>query len=153
MTKNKKTIVICSSASFYLQVIEVQKQLRNLGFKVSVPLTAIKMDKSNDFRVETYKTWIERPEDYKRKAYLTKKHFNKVVEGDAILVLNYEKNGKSGYIGGAVLSEMAIAFYTKKTIFILNGIDENSNFKEEIYGFQPIILNGNLDLIKKHYKK
>ena len=147
-SKNKKTIVICSSASFYSQVIEVQEQLKNLGFKVLVPLTARKMQKNKDFRVETYKTWMERPEDYKRKAFLTKHHFDKVVKGDITLVLNYEKNGKSGYIGGAVLSEMAIAFYHKKPIYILNPIDESSSFKEEIYGMQPIIINGNLNLIK-----
>ena len=85
--KNNKTIVICSSVSFYSQVVEVQKQLKDLGFKVIVPLTVKKMVKSNDFRVETYKTWMERPEDYKRKAYLTKKHFAEVKKGDVALVL------------------------------------------------------------------
>jgi len=111
VNKYKKIIVICSSASFYSQVVEVQKQLKNLNFKVIVPLIVNKMVKSNDFKVETYKTWMERPEDYKRKAYLTKKHFNEVKKGDVILVLNYKKNGKNGYIGGAVLSEMAVAFF------------------------------------------
>jgi len=140
--KIKKTIVICSSASFYSQVVEMQKQLQDLGFKVKVPLTVSKMVKSNDFRVETYKTWMERPEDYKRKAYLTKKHFNEIKKGDVILILNYKKNGKDGYIGGAVLSEMAVAFYLKKPIFILNPIDESSSFKEEI------LINKDLSKIK-----
>lgn len=148
--KNKinKTIVICSSASFYTQVVEVQKQLKELGFKVVVPLTVNKMVKSNDFKVETYKTWMERPEDYKRKAYLTKKHFIEVEKGDVVLVLNYKKNGKNGYIGGAVLMEMAIAFYFKKPIYILNPIDDSSKYKEELYGMFPIILNGDLKKIK-----
>jgi hypothetical protein len=146
--KNNKIIVICSSASFYSQVVEVQKQLKDLGFKVIVPLTVKKMVKSNDFRVETYKTWMERPEDYKRKAYLTKKHFAEVEKGDVILVLNYKKNGKNGYIGGAVLMEMAIAFYLKKTIYILNPIDESSKYKEELCGMFPVILNGDLSKIK-----
>ncbi len=108
-----KTIVICSSASFYKQVFEVEKQFKELGFKVKVPLTANKMKNTGDFKVEKYKTWMERPEDYKRKAYLTKKHFIEVEKGDITLVLNYKKNGKNGYIGGAVLMEMAIAFYLK----------------------------------------
>ena len=146
--KIKKTIVICSSASFYSQVVEVQKQLKDLGFKVRVPLTVNKMVKSNDFKVETYKTWMERPEDYKRKAYLTKKHFNEVEKGDVVLILNYKKNGKDGYIGGAVLSEIAIDFYLKKPIYILNPIDESSSFKEELYGMFPVILNGDLSKIK-----
>lgn len=150
MTKNKKkkTIVICSSASFYIEVSKVKKELQELGFKVKAPLTVSKMEKSGDFRVETYKTWMERPEDYKRKSYLTKKHFSEVEKGDAILVLNYKKNDKHGYIGGAVLCEMAVAFYLKKKIFILNPIDEESSFKEEIYGMYPVVIKGNFNLIK-----
>ncbi len=146
--KINKTIVICSSASFYKQVVEVKKQLKNSGFKVVIPLTANKMEKTGDFKVETYKTWMERPEDYKRKAYLTKKHFIEVEKGDVVLVLNYKKNGKNGYIGGAVLMEMAIAFYLKKPIFILNPIDESSKYKEELYGMIPKIINGDLSKLK-----
>ncbi len=148
--KNKinKTIVICSSASFYKQVVEVEKQLKDLGFKVKTPLTVSKMKKSGDFRVETYKTWMERPDDYKRKAYLTRKHFIEVEKGDITLVLNYKKNGKEGYIGGAVLMEMAIAFYLKKSIYILNPIDESSKYKEELYGMIPKIINGDLSKLK-----
>lgn len=145
--KNKKTIVICSSASFYKNVIEIQKQLKDLNFKVVAPLTVNKMKKTGDFKVETYKTWIERPEDYKKKMYLTKKHFKEIKKGDIILVLNYKKNGKNGYIGGAVLMEMAIAFYLKKPIYILNGIDESSKYKEELYCMFPKIINGNLSKI------
>jgi len=106
------------------------------------------MEKSQDFRVATYKTWMERPEDYKRKAYLTRKHFQEVEKGDLVLVLNYTKNKKDGYIGGAVLNEMAVAFYLKKPIFILNPIDETSSFKEEILGMFPTIINGDLSKIK-----
>lgn len=149
MKVNKKKIVICSSASFYKKVVEIEAQLKNIGFRVKSPLTVAKMKKSGDFKVESYKTWMERPEDYKKKAFLTRKHFNEVVKGDIVLVLNYEKNGKSGYIGGAVLMEMGIAFHFKKPIYILNKIDESSSFKEEIYGFLPTIINGDLNLIKK----
>src|SRR5680860_146206 len=132
--KNKPTVVICSSVSFYEKVVEVEKELKNLGFKVVIPLTATKMKKTGDFKVETYKTWETNPENYKRKAFLTKTHFEKVEKGDVVLILNYKKNGKNGYIGGAVLMEMAVAFYFKKPIYILNPIDESSKYKEELYG-------------------
>jgi hypothetical protein len=151
--RNKKTVVICSSASFYSEVIKVKKRLESLGLKVKAPLIANKMLKNNNFRVETYKTWYKNPDDYKKKAYLTKKHFSEIKKGDTILVLNYEKGGKHGYIGGAVLCEMAVAFLMKKPIYILNSIDEDSNLKEEIYGMLPIILNGDLGLINKFIKK
>lgn len=144
----KKIITICSSASFYAQVLEAETALKKAGFSVSVPLTANKMKKSGDFRVETYKTWFKNPDDYKRKTFLTKHHFNKIMKGDAILVLNYEKNGIKGYIGGAVLCEMAIALQFKKKIYVLNPIDQACSYKEEILAMDPIILNGDLSRVK-----
>ena len=72
--KKPMTITICSSASFYKQVIEAEKALKEMGFKVFVPLTAGKMKRSGDFRVETYKTWFKDPDSYKRKTFLTKHH-------------------------------------------------------------------------------
>lgn len=144
----KKIIVICSSAAFYAQALEAEAVLKKAGFSISLPLVANKMKKSGDFRVETYKTWFKNPNDYKRKTFLTKHHFNKIVKGDAILVLNYEKNGITGYIGGAVLAEMAIALHFGKKIYILNPPDESVSYKEEILGMNPIILNGDLSKIK-----
>jgi diphthamide synthase subunit DPH2 len=144
----KKTIVICSSASFYKQVIEVRDALKKMGFKVLVPLTAGKMERTGDFKVETYKTWFKDSNAYDRKKFLTKHHFDKVAEGDAVLILNYEKNGKPGYIGGAVLMEMGLALHLGKKIYILHPIDESVSYKEEIYGMLPIILKGDLKLIK-----
>ncbi len=143
-----KTIVICSSASFYKQVLEIRNALKKMGFKVSTPLTAGKMERTGDFRVETYKTWFGDANTYGRKTFLTKHHFDKVAKGDAVLVLNYEKNGKPGYIGGAVLMEMGIGLHLGKPIYILHPIDESVGYKEEILAMQPIILNGNLALIK-----
>src|SRR5258708_3890941 len=102
----KKTITICSSATFYRQVIEVKRELEKAGLKVLVPLTANKMEKAGDFNVGKVKKWLKDPKQYGRKTFLTKNHFDKVAKGDAILVLNYEKKGILGYIGGAVLMEM-----------------------------------------------
>lgn len=79
---------------------------------------------------------------------MTKHHFNKIVKGDSVLVLNYEKNGKPGYIGGAVLAEMAIGLHFNKPIYVLNPVDETVHYKEEILGMKPVILNGKLELIR-----
>lgn len=147
--KSKKVITICSSASFYKEVVVAEKELIKMGFKVLIPLTANKMKKSGDFRVETYKTWFADKNTYSRKTFLTKHHFNKVIKGDYVLVLNYEKNGKPGYIGGAVLAEMAIGLHFGKKIYILNPIQEDVSYKEEILGMMPTILNGDLKLISK----
>lgn len=140
----KKAITICSSASFYEQALAVRKELIGRGFHVLIPHTVTIMEKSGDFNVSTYKTWYKNASDWSKKAALMKKHFRKIVMGDAVLVLNYEKKGEAGYIGGNVLMEMALAFHYKKPIFILHPANELSPLYEEIMGMQPILLRGNL---------
>jgi hypothetical protein len=146
----KKTIVICSSVAFYKYLIDVEKELLALGFNVVLPDVARKMNKEGNFNVEQQKTWFKNPADYKIKTRLMVDHFEEVKKGDAILVVNYEKKGLQGYIGGNVLMEMVIAFEYKKPIFILNLISEDLPVKEEVYGLQPVFLNRDVSLISKH---
>lgn len=145
--KKKKAITICSSAAFFKQALEVEQQLKKLGFAVKLPYTANKMKESGDYLVSTYKPWLNDPKKYARKTWLIKNHLQKVKSGDAVLVLNYEKNGVTGYIGGNTLIEAAIGFHYKKPIYILNPISDELGFKEEVLGMQPIFLNGDLNKI------
>ena len=145
--KRRKSIALCSSASFFKQVLDFERRLKALGFTVKVPHTALKMKRSGDFHVSTYKTWFKDPKNYTRKSWLIKNHFNKIAKSDAVLILNYDKNGVAGYIGGNTLIEAAIAFHYKKPIFILNALSDDLGFKEEILGMQPIFLNGDLSKI------
>lgn len=142
-----KIITICSSASFYKLVFEVEKQLKQQGFKVLIPATAYKMKKNGNFNVKHYKTWLINKNDYSRKTKLMDDHFKKVVTSDAILVINERKNGISGYIGGNVLMEMALAHYHKKKIFLWNDIPSKLSFEEEIRGVNPIVIQQNISKI------
>jgi len=81
----------------------------------------------------------------KKKAKLMMKHFSKIEKADAILVVNNKKHGVDGYIGANVLMEMGLAFYYSKPIFILNAVSDDNQFAEEIFGMNPVFLNGNLD--------
>lgn len=143
----KKVITICSSASFYKDVIDLQRQLQKMGFSVKVPNTATKMARANNFDVESHKTWYQNKADYGKKTKLMKDHFKKVLEADAILVYNKEKNGISGYIGGNGLMEMTLAFHYKKPIFIYEPISEKLSIAEEVYGLNSVFINKNLNLI------
>ena len=96
-------IAICSSANFYKQVVDIQSQLENLGFKVIIPATARLMKQSGDYDVSHYKTWFGDANDYPKKTALMRGHFTEIEKGDAILILNYEKHGVANYIGGNVL--------------------------------------------------
>ena len=129
----KKTITLCASVSHYKKVLEVEKELRMLGFKVKVPSTAKSMGRTGDY-------------SKKRKFILD--HFKKIIDADAILVVNLEKNGLKGYIGGNTLMEMTIAFHYKKPIFVYNDISEELSFAEEVYGMNPKFLEGDLTKIK-----
>lgn len=142
-----KTITICCSSSFYKQALEIEKELKTLGFKVKIPKTANVMKKTNNFDVSFYKTWYKDKKNYKLKTEFIKSHFRKILKSDAVLVLNYIKNGIDGYIGGNTLMEMTIAFHFKKPIYILNQIPEGLNIKEEIYGVFPIFINSDLTKI------
>lgn len=143
--KTIQTITICSSAQFYSHVLDVEKELKKLGYSIKVPKTARIMQKNSNFDVAYYKTWFGNKEDYKKKQALMDAHFKKVLEADAILIVNDEKHGMPGYIGGNVLMEMVVAYMNKKPIFILNEISEKLPVLEEVYGLYPIFLNGSLN--------
>ncbi|MFA5828166.1 MAG: hypothetical protein WC841_02235 [Candidatus Shapirobacteria bacterium] len=67
---------------------------------------------------------------------------------DAILVLNLDKKGIKNYIGGNTLIEMGYSFILGKKIFLYNPIPEIEFYKSEIVAMSPIVVNGNLSLIK-----
>lgn len=143
------TVVVCSSASFYRHAITIESKLRELGFDVVLPHNAYKMAEKDDFDTSHTKTWYENPEEYHKKSDYMRRHFDEIAKDscDMILVLNDEKHGQPHYIGPNVLMEMGLAFFFKKPIYILNEIPKNSPFEEEIKGFMPTVLHGQLDAI------
>ena len=143
-----KSITLCSSVSFYRRGLEIEKLFKERGLKVFVEHTARVMEKTGNWNVSSYKGWYKDSKLFREKAQLMIRHFRAIEKGDAILVINLEKKGIAGYIGGNVLMEMAIAFYLKKKIFLLNPVSKKSQLYEEIMGVLPIILNGNLSRIK-----
>jgi len=75
-------------------------------------------------------------------------HFNEVARGDAILVVNDNKPGQPNYIGPNATMEWGLAYYLGKPVFILNGVDKDSNYYEEVYGMSTAVLDGDLSKIK-----
>jgi hypothetical protein len=151
--RTQKTITICASAYFYEHVLQVEKELKKLGFLVKIPKVARKMGKNKDFDVSKIRTWLTNHKDYKIKTALMKEHFRKILASDAILVINDEKNGIPGYIGGNALMEMLLAFLNKKPIFVYEPITYDLNVAEEVYGLNPVFINKDLKLISKKIGK
>lgn len=137
-------IAICSSASFYAQVIVLSYELEKQGLTVILPKTAAKMKAEGRENKEAKTDWSTATVGYHGKAILIREHFNEIAKSDAILVANYEKHGKQNYIGPNVLMEMALAFYLKKPIYVLHGIPEDSPLIDEILGLEPTFLAGDI---------
>lgn len=142
-----KTIVICSSGSFYKHCNQIAEELVKLGYSVVVPRTARRMKQSGDYDISKVKTWIERQEDFKLKHNLAMGHFKEVERGDAVLIVNDDKPGRPNYIGPNATMEWGLAYYLGKPVFILNGVPKDSNYYEEVYGMSTVI-DGDLSKIK-----
>ena len=147
-------IVICGSVAFINEMVLVSHELEKLGYEVKMlPKTALGEHGQPIPILEYYrykKAALDNPEHWiwKRHNEPIRTHFDKITWGDAILVLNYEKNGVPGYVGPNTLMEMGVAFYLRKPIFLLYQIPELPH-SEEIMGMKPIILKGDLNLIKE----
>ncbi|MCK4521318.1 MAG: hypothetical protein KAU20_02005 [Nanoarchaeota archaeon] len=143
-------IIICNSACFFKEALEAKADLERLG-KEAITHPMKVFFRGKEVPVEEYynarkEGWDEEIE--KLKENLMREHFDKIKESDAILVLNFDKDGKKNYIGGNSLIEMGLAFALNKKIFMLNPIPEDLSYTEEIKGMKPIVINGGLERVK-----
>ena len=149
-------ITICTSLKYYADALGVQKQLENLGHEVLIPPQQVKNESGDLIPVqEIYhlrKEALKKNENsdwlWQRKKEAMNDHFEKVNKADAILVLNFTKDGIDNYIGGNVFLEMGLAFWLNKPIYLLNPIPTGLSYAEELKGMQPIVINGDLNLIR-----
>ena len=132
-------IIICSSMFASKEIVRCSDWLISKGNTAVVPKNADKYTISEIIDKESVAHKIEHD--------LIKEHFEKIKDGDAILVINVEKDGIANYIGGNTFLEMGFAHVLGKKIFLLNPYP-NARYKDELIAMQPIILNGNLELIK-----
>lgn len=82
---------------------------------------------------------------------MVKRYWDFIENGDAVVVLNMEKKGITGYIGGSMLMEMGFAYGHKKKIFLYNPIPERGermHYVDEIVDLDPVVINGNLSLVQ-----
>lgn len=143
-------ITICSSVDFTPKIIELKKDLENLGHNVNIPFfTQMIIDGKMTF--DEFMSAKEKDGDILlRQAQdidFIKRYWDYIKNSDAILVLNENKKGVDGYIGGNALMEMGFAYGFGKKIFLLNPIPERSekmHYVDEIIDMKPIVLNGDL---------
>lgn len=140
-------ITICGSLAHYKEMLDAREFLMSRGIEVEFPHSAQKI-LDGETTLEEIQT---SKEDFSTNANEVKfglitKHMNKIIDSDAILVINEEKKGIANYVGGNTLMEMAFAIAFEKKIYLLNGLPELS-YTDEIAGSLPVILDGDLDRI------
>ena len=143
-------ITICSSAFFTKETYEIKQKLEEKGHEVFVYPKEIEVNGKTIHVIEYYKMRKDDLTDdlLKIKTMLVDKHIEKIKNSDAILVLNLDKYGKDGYIGGNTFLEMGIAYYLNKKIFLWKKPSESLPYFEEIMALNPIIINENIEEIK-----
>lgn len=133
-------IYICGSMHFSRQMFETKNRIEGLGHIVAVPPDTDDCVKNPELNADL---------EHCFRLNIQEECLKKIAEHDAILVLNYEKDGIKGYVGGATLMEIGLAQYLGKKIFLLYPPPkiEDQKYSVEIQLAKPIILNGKLNLI------
>ena len=141
-------IVICSSLNFTPQISDVAKRLQELGHEVIIPKTS-EMILKGEITLEEIKKEKEQGGFVKRviQQDSIRRYYEKIQATEAILVLNYDRQGIKNYIGGNTFLEIGFAHVLNKKIFLLNPTPEIEYYKIEIESTQPVILNGDLSRI------
>lgn len=135
-------ICISGSMQFSEKMLEVNQQLEKLGhtgyLSKFIPELVGKSDKE--------KERLKLRQKYEYDAM--REYWNILQKVDALLVLNYDKNGIKNYIGGNTFLEIGFAYVLKLKIFLLNPIPAIPYYQSEIKAAKPLILNGDLSKIK-----
>ena len=131
-------ITVCGSMQFHEEMREAETLLESRGHTVYIPSGAY--DKSKN---EFYADSDEAKVTFKIEHDLIHEHFHEIDKAEAILVLNYDKKGVKGYVGGNTFLEMGYAFGQDKKIYLLNPVPP-MDYMTEMQAMQPVILDGDL---------
>ncbi len=138
-------IMIACSTNFYDKIEKISNELTNMGHELIFPNGYNEEIEEKSYEEMTHQEYVDFFQSMFNLSH------NKVIKADALLVLNYtkEKNGNKleNYIGASTFLEMYEALMNNKKIFMLNGFPDNM-LTDEIKGFNPIIINGDLTKIK-----
>lgn len=140
-------ICIIASLDFTPQILDISDKLTKYGHTAMIPPTSdmirrgeISID--DIFREKASGDIVTRTirQDSIRSA------FDRIKDSDAVLVLNYKKNGIEYYIGGNTFLEIGFAYVLKKKIFLLNPVLK-LGYEHEILEMKPVVLHGDLSNI------
>lgn len=134
-------IGIIGSMQFTQKMLEIRDQLNQIGHEA--------------FLTDLHKSMVGKDAEEIEKIKLHQKyHMDAIAEfwramqgADAVLVLNYDKNGVKNYIGANTFLEIGFAHVLDQKIFVLNPLPEFEFYRTEIEAMRPIVINGDLSKI------
>lgn len=134
-------IGIIGSMQYTEKMLEVRDQLNAMGHDAYI--------------TDLHKAFIGKTDEEKEVIKIHQKNtmdairefWNAMQGGDAVLVLNLDKNGVKNYIGGNTLMEIGFAHVLNQKVFLYNPIPDIPYYKTEIEAVQPVIINGDLSRI------
>ncbi len=138
-------IAIIASSAFVKEMVEWKRRLESAGHEVILHQHYIEQADGGmrglRQRMATEHAAVKREYDYIRW------HYQTIVESDAVLALNFDKNGVEHYIGGNTFLELGFAYVHHKKIFLLNPIPA-MGYTEEIKAMEPILIHNDPNKIK-----
>ncbi len=140
-----KIFIICPT-TFYNRIKEIKEQLEILGHNVTTPNCYEEPATNEDNKEMTKEEYVT----FFKSMYQKSKDTVSTIE--AVLVLNFDKvkNGitNKNYIGASTFLEMYEACMQNKKIYMYNDYpDSNNILLDEIKGFDPVIINQDLNKI------
>ena len=138
-------VTICGSMAHQEKFAAVARTLEAAGLRVRVPAIEENVD---------WSSLAEHQMLAKKKDYMDR-HFANIARSRAVLVCNYEKNNKPGYIGVNTLMEMTVAYISGVPTYLLEEPDGGVSTKApEIAALGGIVLpNGDaaelIDVLKQ----
>jgi hypothetical protein len=127
-------------------MVDFRDKLNQMGHKAII--CPVMEDLALGKNPELLKKIKENHAQAKKEGGFIKWYYKAIVNSDAVLVLNFDKNGIKNYIGGNTLMEMGFAHVNDKKIFLLNSIPKEVSYIDEIEAMVDVVLNGDLSQIK-----
>lgn len=134
-------IALCHSMQYSEKAKEVQAWFNERGVEAFPSAFVDSFIGLNDEEKEELKLKQKYEQDAIRE------HWGTIQKCDVTLVLNHDKHGIPGYIGGNSFLEMGFAYVLHKPLYLLNPIPKMPYYETEIIAMKPVVLEGNLETL------
>lgn len=135
-------IGIIGSMQFTKQMLEIKEELKKLGHDAYLTELHTPFIGKSDEEIEEIKIHQKNNMDAIREFWTM------MDGGDAVLVLNFDKNGIKNYIGANTFLEIGFAHVLGQKIFLYNEMPQQEYIQTELVAMKPVVINHDLKKIE-----